>query len=147
MAKRKVVEDDPATEVDESLVADEPDVPAEPGEGDDAAAGDPPAVEEAPAVEKTALELAKEALAVAQAEHDAEVAKAAEDVEAVRVKAEYGKHVLVDVGKTGSYAMLEVGGKEGVPADWHNDRTLRLSGVNLEHVAEGEGGAWCYRAM
>lgn len=98
-------------------------------------------VKKAPEVKKTPLEEARENLAEAESQHADEVAAEAARVEKARPKAVYGKHILLDLGRSGAYEMRDA------PKGWNNDRSLTINGQNVEHVSEGEGGAWCYRAM
>lgn len=123
MAKRKL-QDDPATEADESLIDD----PTDTTEVDEKAV----MVADA----KAKLDEAQAELTAAQNEHEAAVV-------AAMPKAERGKHVLVDMGGAGVYSIVDA--PEGYNADAPDYRIL-LNGKNLEHV-DTINGIWAYRAM
>lgn len=59
----------------------------------------------------------------------------------VEVVPELGKHILVDLGAAGDFALMDA------PEGWNRDRTLTISGRNVEHVSDHATGVWQYRAM
>lgn len=92
---------------------------------------------------------AKEIFDAAQAEFDAAKAEHDAALKAQEQKAILGEHVLVDLGGTGSHAVVPIPAEHraapGQP--FFHPRTLTVSGRNVEHVDTNADGVWLYRAM
>lgn len=146
MAKRREkrqtgVPDNPATPgVDESTETVEVDEPLPAISEEDQAVIDEHA--EAVAESQATLDKAQAELNEAKANHDAAVT-------AATPKAVFGKHILVDVNRSGDFAI------HNAPKDWERDKPRRLTvqGKNVEVVGvvdaagQSDDGVWQYRAM
>lgn len=135
MSKRRPsgLPDNPDTENDESMIDEGPE-PLPTVSDEDQAIID----EAAARVRDTAAMLAE-----AQRELDAAKTEHEAAVEAATPKAVLGKHILVDVHKSGVYAIV------AAPRNWEAEKPRRLDigGTNVEVVGETAEGVWQYRAM
>lgn len=125
--------DDPNTPFDESMVdVEEKPLPTI-------------SVEDQAIIDEAAAKVADTAAMLAEAQRDLDTAKAEHEaaVAAAEPKPVFGEHILVDLHRSGSYAIHKA------PPNWEAEKPRRLTvdGLNVELVGVTGEGVWQYRAM
>lgn len=140
MSKRRAsgLPDNPDTENDESMI-DEPEPLPTISDEDQSI------------IDEAAVKVADTAAMLAESQRDLDNAKAEHEaaVAAATPRATFGKHLYVDIHRSGSYAIHKA------PPNWEVEKPRRLTvdGVNVEAVGvvdapgQSDDGVWQYRAM